>query len=62
MSDPFYSDPEPYDLGERFALVYVARNSLLPLHAADDLLACFAFAGGAFTGASRHQVCVCRAG
>lgn len=47
-------DMRAFDLGERFALVYVARNSLLHLHTADDLLACFAcvrrhlLPGGAF--------------
>jgi SAM-dependent methyltransferase len=33
-------DMRGFDLGERFALVYVARNSLLHLHAVDDFLAC----------------------
>jgi SAM-dependent methyltransferase len=35
-------DMRDFDLGERFALVFVARNSLLHLHATDDLLACLA--------------------
>jgi SAM-dependent methyltransferase len=30
-----------FDLGELFALVFVARNSLLHLHRIEDLLACF---------------------
>ncbi|MBV9775172.1 MAG: class I SAM-dependent methyltransferase [Gemmatimonadetes bacterium] len=34
-------DMRDFDLGESFALVFVARNSLLHLHATDDLLACF---------------------
>jgi SAM-dependent methyltransferase len=34
-------DMRDFDLGERFGLVYVARNSLLHLHETDDLLACF---------------------
>jgi SAM-dependent methyltransferase len=34
-------DMRAFDLGERFGLVYVARNSLLHLHETDDLLACF---------------------
>lgn len=33
-------DMRDFDLDERFALVYVARNSLLHLHRTDDLLAC----------------------
>jgi SAM-dependent methyltransferase len=35
-------DMRDFDLGERFGLVFVARNSLLHLHATDDLLACLA--------------------
>lgn len=35
-------DMRDFALGERFALVFVARNSLLHLHATDDLLACLA--------------------
>jgi len=34
-------DMRHFDLGERFALVFIARNSLLHLHGTDDLLACF---------------------
>lgn len=47
-------DMRAFDLGERFALVYVARNSLLHLLTVDDFLACFAcvrrhlLPGGAF--------------
>jgi SAM-dependent methyltransferase len=47
-------DMRAFDLGERFALVYVARNSLLHLATVDDFLACFAcvrrhlLPGGAF--------------
>jgi SAM-dependent methyltransferase len=35
-------DMRRFDLGERFALVFIAHNSLLHLHATGDLLACFA--------------------
>jgi SAM-dependent methyltransferase len=35
-------DMRRFDLGEQFALIFVARNSLLHLHGADELLACFA--------------------
>lgn len=35
-------DMRAFDLGETFGLVFVARNSLLHLHGADELLACFA--------------------
>lgn len=35
------ADMRGFDLGERFALVFVARNSLLHLHATDDFVACF---------------------
>ncbi|HEX5725677.1 MAG TPA: class I SAM-dependent methyltransferase [Longimicrobiaceae bacterium] len=47
-------DMRAFDLGERFALVFVGRNSLLHLHRTEDLLACFAsvrrhlLPGGAF--------------
>jgi len=47
-------DMRGFDLEERFALVYAARNSLLHLHAVDDFLACLAcvrrhlLPGGAF--------------
>ncbi|HEV2733898.1 MAG TPA: class I SAM-dependent methyltransferase [Longimicrobiaceae bacterium] len=47
-------DMRAFDLDERFALVYVARNSLLHLPTVDDFLACFAcvrehlLPGGAF--------------
>ena len=34
-------DIRSFDLGEEFALIFIARNSLLHLHATDDLLACF---------------------
>lgn len=34
-------DIRSFDLGESFALIFIARNSLLHLHATDDLLACF---------------------
>ncbi|HEX8211450.1 MAG TPA: class I SAM-dependent methyltransferase [Longimicrobium sp.] len=34
-------DIRSFDLGESFPLIFIARNSLLHLHAADDLLACF---------------------
>jgi len=52
--DLVQGDMRDFDLGERFGLVYVARNSLLHLHETDDLLACFAAVrrhlrpGGAF--------------
>lgn len=36
------ADMRAFALGERFALVFVARNSLLHLHAAADLIATFA--------------------
>jgi SAM-dependent methyltransferase len=39
-----HGDMRDFDLGERFALVFVARNSLLHLHHADELLACLAAA------------------
>jgi len=32
---------QAFDLGERFAYIFTARNSLLHLHSIDDLLACF---------------------
>jgi SAM-dependent methyltransferase len=35
------ADIRTFDLGEEFALIFIARNSLLHLHATDDLLACF---------------------
>lgn len=35
------ADMRGFDLGERFATVFVARNSLLHLHTTDDLRACF---------------------
>lgn len=47
-------DMRAFNLGERFALVYVARNSLLHLATVDDFLACLAcvrrhlLPGGAF--------------
>ncbi len=34
-------DIRSFDLGESFALIFIARNSLLHLHATEDLLACF---------------------
>ena len=34
-------DIRDFDLGDEFALIFIARNSLLHLHATDDLLACF---------------------
>ena len=34
-------DMRSFDLGERFGLVFIARNSLLHLHEPEDLLACF---------------------
>ncbi|HEX8455313.1 MAG TPA: class I SAM-dependent methyltransferase [Longimicrobium sp.] len=34
-------DIRSFDLGESFPLIFIARNSLLHLHATDDLLACF---------------------
>lgn len=34
-------DMRTFDLGERFALVFVARNSLLHLASVDDFVACF---------------------
>jgi SAM-dependent methyltransferase len=34
-------DIRSFDLGESFALIFIARNSLLHLHAPEDLLACF---------------------
>ena len=33
-------DIRSFDLGESFALIFIARNSLLHLHTTDDLLAC----------------------
>jgi SAM-dependent methyltransferase len=35
-------DMRDFDLGRRFALIFIARNSLLHLHSTDDLLAAFA--------------------
>jgi SAM-dependent methyltransferase len=34
-------DMRTFELGESFALIFVARNSLLHLHSTEDLLACF---------------------
>ena len=34
-------DIRSFELGEAFAMIFIARNSLLHLHATDDLLACF---------------------
>ncbi len=31
-----------FDLGRRFALIFIARNSLLHLHSTEDILATFA--------------------
>jgi SAM-dependent methyltransferase len=35
------ADMRSFDLGEQFALVFVARNSLLHLHSAEDLISSF---------------------
>lgn len=35
------ADMRSFDLGERFALVFVARNSLLHLHSVEDFISCF---------------------
>jgi SAM-dependent methyltransferase len=35
-------DMRNFDLGRKFALIFIARNSLLHLHSAEDLLAAFA--------------------
>lgn len=35
-------DMRTFDLGERFALIFIARNSLLHLCSVEDFLACFA--------------------
>jgi SAM-dependent methyltransferase len=35
-------DMRNFDLGRRFALIFIARNSLLHLHSTEDLLAAFA--------------------
>src|SRR5580658_4503750 len=37
-----HGDMRNFDLGRRFALIFVARNSLLHLHSTEDLLAAFA--------------------
>jgi SAM-dependent methyltransferase len=36
------ADMRTFDLGQRFTLIFVARNSLLHLHSAADFAACFA--------------------
>ena len=35
-------DMRDFDLGRRFALIFIARNSLLHLHSTEDILAAFA--------------------
>jgi SAM-dependent methyltransferase len=38
----FLADMRNFDLGRKFALIFIARNSLLHLHATEDILATFA--------------------
>jgi len=35
------ADMRSFDLGEQFALIFVARNSLLHLHSVEDFISCF---------------------
>ena len=37
----FLSDMRNFDLGRRFGLIFIARNSLLHLHSTEDILAAF---------------------
>ena len=39
--DLIEADMRSFDLGEQFALVFVARNSLLHLHSVEDFISCF---------------------
>jgi hypothetical protein len=32
-----------FDLGRRFGLIFIASNSLLHLHSADDIIRCFQY-------------------
>ncbi len=42
LSAPFHvGDMASFDLGRRFGLIYIASNSLLHLHSADDIVRCF---------------------
>jgi SAM-dependent methyltransferase len=38
----FLGDMRNFDLGRKFALIFIARNSLLHLHSTEDILAAFA--------------------
>jgi len=42
LSAPFHvGDMASFDLGRRFGLIFIASNSLLHVHAADDIVRCF---------------------
>src|SRR5215211_1920621 len=42
LSAPFHvGDMASFDLGRRFGLIFIASNSLLHMHAADDIVRCF---------------------
>jgi len=42
LSVPFHvGDMASFDLGRRFGLIFIASNSLLHVHAADDIVRCF---------------------
>lgn len=66
LSAPFHvGDMANFDLGRKFGLIFIASNSLLHLHSADDIVRCFQSVrghldqGAALPSTSSTRVCRC---
>lgn len=51
LSAPFHvGDMASFDLGRRFGLIFIASNSLLHLHSAEDIVRCFQAVSDSWSG------------